>query len=97
METRAESPASDQVASKRGWSDRKRGLLTALAVAVVVAVLAQFPLLHNRIFYFWDDSAAAFLPDWHYIGNQLLNGTWPTMSPEMWMGGNIAGETMMGL
>jgi hypothetical protein len=97
METRVESPADDQVASSRGWSDRKRGLLTGLAVAVVVAVLAQFPLLHNRIFYFWDDSAAAFLPDWHYIGNQLLNGTWPTMSPEMWMGGNIAGETMMGL
>jgi hypothetical protein len=97
METRAESPASDDRAGRRGRTDRKRGLLTALAVAVAVAVLAQFPLLHNRIFYFWDDSAAAFLPDWHYIGNQLLNGVWPTMSPEMWMGGNIAGETMMGL
>lgn len=96
VETQTGSPAAPDESSP-DRNGRKLGVRAGVAVAVAVALLAQFPLIHNSIFYFWDDSAAAFLPDWYYVGNQLLHGVWPTMSPEMWMGGNIAGETMMGL
>ncbi|MBM7771173.1 hypothetical protein JOD54_001377 [Actinokineospora baliensis] len=89
--------APGQDSGGKSTGERRRGLLTGLGVAVLVAVLAQVPLIRNRIFYYWDDSAAAFLPDWHYIGEQLRAGIWPVMSPEMWMGGNIAGESMMSL
>ena len=77
--------------------ERLSGLRTPLVVAAVVGLLALFPLIKNPIFYFWDDSAAAFLPYWHEIGNQLLSGNWPVLRPDMWMGGNLAGEAQISL
>lgn len=68
-----------------------------LVVAVVVAALAMVPVLHTRDFYYWDDSAAVFLPTWRAIGTDLLSGTWPTLRPDLWMGGNWAAEAQFGL
>ncbi|ORL96389.1 YfhO family protein [Prescottella equi] len=65
-------------------------------LALLVAVVAAIPLLSNRWFYFWDDSAAAFAPGWHTIGERLLDGSWPTLFPEMWAGGNITAEALYG-
>ncbi|WP_194913180.1 hypothetical protein [Catenulispora rubra] len=69
----------------------------AVLVAVVVAVLAQIPLLTNRFFYLWDDSAAEFLPVWHRIGTDLLAGHWNPLVPGMWNGGNFAAEALFGI
>lgn len=74
-----------------------RRMAAPALLAVLVAVLAQVPLLHNRAFYFWDDSAAQFIPTWRHIGEQLRAGTFPTMSPELWAGGNLAAEALFGL
>ncbi|GAA1977291.1 hypothetical protein [Catenulispora subtropica] len=70
---------------------------TAALVAAVVAVLAQIPLLTNRFFYLWDDSAAEFLPVWHRIGQDLLAGHWNPLVPDMWNGGNLAAEALFGI
>lgn len=91
--TLAEPPEPDRT---RG-SSRGRGLAVVVGVAVAVALLAQLPLIRNHIFYYWDDSAAAFLPDWYQMGTQLRAGHWPVLDPSMWMGGNFAAEALMGV
>lgn len=68
-----------------------------LVSALVVAVLGVLPALRTPDFYFWDDSAAVFLPTWRAIGLDLLSGTWPTLRPDLWMGGNWAAEAQFGL
>jgi hypothetical protein len=68
-----------------------------LAVAVAVALLAQLPVLRNPAFYYWDDSANEYLPQWYRIGEQLRAGHWAVLDPTMWMGGNHAAWMMMGL
>ncbi|WP_143116445.1 hypothetical protein [Lentzea xinjiangensis] len=60
-------------------------------------VLALFPLTNVQTFYFWDDSAAVFVPGWHHIGTELLAGRFPVLSPDMWPGGNIAAEAQLSL
>ncbi|NUR59253.1 MAG: hypothetical protein HOV87_11365, partial [Catenulispora sp.] len=70
---------------------------TAALVAAVVAMLAQIPLLTNRFFYLWDDSAAEFLPVWHRIGQDLLAGHWNPLVPAMWNGGDLAAEALFGI
>lgn len=77
---------------------RKLGLVTGVAVCAVVAVLAQLPLIGNRIFYYWDDSAAQFLPMWYHLGHLVASGHWPTvLDLHTWMGGNVAGEALFGI
>lgn len=78
--------------------DRRRGVLVALGVCVIVAVLATVPLINNRIFYYWDDSAAQFLPTWFHLGQQVLAGNVPPMLDlQSWMGGDIAAEALFGI
>jgi hypothetical protein len=72
-------------------------VLPPLLLAALVAVTAAIPLIANKWFYYWDDSAAAFAPGWSVIGEKLLAGTWPTLVPEMWAGGNITAEALYGL
>ncbi|TLW93836.1 hypothetical protein FFT09_10800 [Saccharomonospora piscinae] len=77
---------------------RSRGFATAAGVCVVVALLAQLPLIRNRVFYFWDDSAAQFLPMWHRLGERIAAGHWPPLLDlDSWMGGNLAGEALFGV
>jgi hypothetical protein len=76
---------------------RLRALAIPFGVAVVVAVLAQLPFLRSRLFYFWDDSAAQFIPMYRALGNQVLAGHWPILlDPGNWMGGNLAAEALFG-
>lgn len=80
--------------------DRPRALRRfgpAIGLAVLVALLAQLPLLHNPAIYFWDDSAAQFIPTWRYLGEQLRAGNFPLLLPEFWAGGNLAAEALFGL
>jgi hypothetical protein len=67
------------------------------AVVGAVVLLAQLPLVRNRLFYFWDDSAAQFIPMYRALGERVLAGHWPTMlDPDAWMGGNISAESLFG-
>ncbi len=71
--------------------------VTPATLAGVVATLALVPVLREPHFYFWDDSAAVFVPTWRAIGLDLLAGRWPTLRPDLWMGGNWAAEAQFGL
>ncbi len=70
--------------------------LPPTALALTVALAAAIPMFTNRWFYYWDDSAAAFTPGWRVIGERLLSGSWPTLIPELWAGGNITAEALYG-
>ncbi|WP_190823347.1 GtrA family protein [Saccharopolyspora pogona] len=71
---------------------------SAVGVGVAVALLSQVPVLVNPSFYFWDDSAAQFLPMWHRLGERLLAGDWPLgLDLDSWMGGNLAAESLFGI
>lgn len=74
-----------------------RPWLPPAILVLVVSVFAAVPVWKTPNFYFWDDSAAVFLPTWRAIGLELLSGTWPTMRPDLWMGGNWAAEAQFGL
>ncbi|MEY7973118.1 hypothetical protein AB8O38_14075 [Saccharomonospora xinjiangensis] len=77
---------------------RATGFWVATGVCVVVAALAQLPLIRNRIFYFWDDSAAQFLPMWHRLGERIAQGQWPPLlDVDLWLGGNLAAEALFGI
>ncbi len=71
--------------------------LPPVVVAVAVVVLGLVPVLRVPAFYFWDDSAAVFLPTWRAAGLDLLAGHWPAFRPDFWMGGNWAVEAQFGL
>lgn len=90
-------PGAGHPRRRLGFLRPRTDLGTAALVAVVVAVLAQIPLLTNRFFYLWDDSAAEFLPVWHRIGADLLAGHWNPLVPGMWNGGNFAAEALFGI
>nr|WP_279162941.1 hypothetical protein [Rhodococcus erythropolis] len=67
-----------------------------ILLAALVSIVAAIPLISNRWFYYWDDSAAAFTPGWHTIGERILSGSWPTLIPELWAGGNVTAEALYG-
>ncbi|NMM83796.1 hypothetical protein B2J88_05405 [Rhodococcus sp. SRB_17] len=67
-----------------------------ILLAALVSVVAAIPLISNKWFYYWDDSAAAFTPGWHTIGERILSGSWPTLIPELWAGGNVTAEALYG-
>jgi hypothetical protein len=77
---------------------RGKAIAVPAAVAVTVALLAQLPLVRNRLFYLWDDSAAQFIPMYRALGERVLAGHWPVLlDPGAWMGGNLAAEAMFGV
>ncbi|MCP2258111.1 hypothetical protein LX15_001798 [Streptoalloteichus tenebrarius] len=77
---------------------RWRAVAVPLGVCLLVAALALIPLLGNRTFYFWDDSAAQFVPMWNALGERILEGNWPPLLDlDAWMGGNLAAEALFGV
>lgn len=93
MTRQVETTASAQAAS----APSRRPWLLPLALVGSVVVLGLLPFLRSRDFYFWDDSAAVFLPTWRAAGQDLLSGRWPALRPDFWMGGNWAVEAQFGL
>jgi hypothetical protein len=76
---------------------RRSRLVPPLAVAMLVAGMAQLPVLADRRFYLTDDSAAQFLPSWYHLGGLLRSGQFPLLDPTLWAGGNIAAEALFGI
>jgi hypothetical protein len=76
--------------SQRRW-------VPPLVLCLLVALLAQIPVLRQGLFYLVDDSAAQFVPMWRRIGEQLLAGHFPLLDVDSWSGGNLAGEALFGL
>ncbi|MBE9375341.1 hypothetical protein IQ251_12885 [Saccharopolyspora sp. HNM0983] len=80
-------------------SGRDRGRLAApMVTCLLVAAMAQLPVLRPGWFYFADDSANQILPMWYHLGHQIRDGVWPpVLDPDLLMGGNLAAETLFGV
>ncbi|MEB3371840.1 hypothetical protein [Saccharopolyspora mangrovi] len=78
---------------------RDRGRVAVpLITCLVVAALAQIPVLRPGWFYFVDDAATQILPMWYHLGHQVRDGIWPpVLEPDLLMGGNLAAETLFGV
>lgn len=72
-------------------------VLAVLAMLGTVTLAAALPLLRNTIFYFWDDTAAAAVPQWRRIAETVLSGELPLFHVDMWRGGNFAAEMATGI
>lgn len=90
--------SDDEAFSSAG--ERVRGaarFLPPLLMLAVVTVGAILPLFGNHIFYLWDDTAGAGLPNWLQMADSITNGQVPLLRLEMWRGGNFAGEGVGGV
>ncbi|MHA6806024.1 hypothetical protein [Salinifilum ghardaiensis] len=78
---------------------RDRGRLAAPVITcLLIAALAQLPVLRPGWFYFADDAANQILPMWYHLGHQVRDGVWPPLlEPDLLMGGNLAAETLFGI
>lgn len=91
------SPVSDDRADDAAAPSGASRFLPPLLMLVVVAVGAVLPLFRNHIFYLWDDTAGAGLPNWLQMADAVSDGRVPLLQLEMWRGGNFAGEGVGGV
>lgn len=100
-EARGATAMADEDQETSGTRRPRRGArgsaLSVLVMLAVVTVGAMLPLIRNHIFYFWDDTAGAGLPNWLVMARSVSNGDLPLLNLEMWRGGNFAGEGVGGV
>lgn len=81
-------------------ADSRRRLSNWLPVTVMLAATligTLLPVLRNRVFYFWDDTAGVAVGVWQRIPESILNGSSPFLQLDMWRGGNLAAEAATGM
>jgi len=66
-------------------------------LAAAVALTSLLPMVKTPGFYFWDDTAASFVPIWHRIGELVSEGEFPLLQIDMWRGGNLPAEAAAGI
>jgi hypothetical protein len=66
-------------------------------LAAAVALTSLLPMVKTPSFYFWDDTAASFVPIWHRIGELVNDGQFPLLQIDMWRGGNLPAEAAAGI
>lgn len=76
---------------------RAPDVLGVVLVAVTVGLLASLAQWRGTLFFYVGDMYEQFAPLWHVFGSQLRSGTWITMDPSGWMGGNYAAEALTGI
>lgn len=81
------------------WSrgERRSELGWIMLTGLVVAVISAIPPLFFARFYFADDTQAGAWPMWVTLGESLLDGRLPLLSPSAWMAGNLPAEGQWGL
>jgi hypothetical protein len=83
--------------SQRTPARARRCVGPPLLAIAVVAVGMALPMIRNRIFYFWDDSAAVAGPWYRVIATEVVHGRLPLLEVGMWRGGNLAAEAASGM
>lgn len=69
--------------------------VTTMLVATLIGTL--LPVLRTRVFYYWDDTAAAAVGAWQRIPESILSGESPFLQLDMWRGGNFIAEAATGM
>lgn len=94
VKTDAASVGEEPSRTERG---RLRRSLPVVVMLGVVGVLAALPMIRNHIYYFWDDTAVAGVPDFRRMAEVVLSGNFPLLELDMWRGGNFAAEAAVGM
>lgn len=71
--------------------------LIAIGVGLVTALIASIAQWRGNFFFYVGDQHEQFAPLWHVFGESLRAGTWTTLDPAGWMGGNYAAEALTGI
>lgn len=74
------------------FSDRQRGAVAVVVLIASLSVLVLIPLIWNRHFFYFDDTAGGAYGQWYELGKYLLDGQWPLLNPRAWMAGNYTVE-----
>ncbi|WP_210505894.1 YfhO family protein [Naasia sp. SYSU D00057] len=93
-------PGVATVPAKAAPSRRRRQApewLVTLGVGLLVWLLGCIPQWRGSFFYYNGDANEQVTPLWHALGDRLRAGEWVLMDPASWMGGNYAGEALIGL
>ncbi len=78
-------------------TDRRRPWLAPLVLAVAVVITSLLPMIKEPGFYFWDDTAASFMPIYHRVAQLLVEGQFPLLQVDMWRAGNLPAEAAAGI
>lgn len=70
------------------WTD----LVSMAVITVAITLMAIIPMLTNRHFYYFDDTAGGAYGQWFELGQQLSHGHLPLLNLNAWMAGNYAVE-----
>jgi hypothetical protein len=83
----------------RGRTRRVTGSsrLWLVGTPLTALVLGLFPLVSDRRYYFHGDTQIAYSGWWYELGNQVLHGHLPLLSPQAWESGNYIAEGQWGL
>jgi hypothetical protein len=68
-----------------------------VAVAVVTVAAALLRVAFTPSFYFADDTQLGAVGQWYALGDRLLSGSLPILSPGSWQGGNYLAEGQWGI
>jgi hypothetical protein len=68
-----------------------------LATVLTSIVLGMLPLLWDRRYFFHGDTQVAYSGWWYELGDQVLHGRIPLLSPRAWESGNYVAEGQWGL
>ncbi|HET9138251.1 hypothetical protein [Actinophytocola sp.] len=71
--------------------------MVVVGLGVLAALVFTIPYLLHWTFYYVGDNPESFVPRWHYYGEVIRGGHWPTMDPGGWYGGNHAAEAAVSL
>ncbi|AUS78678.1 hypothetical protein C1701_10215 [Actinoalloteichus sp. AHMU CJ021] len=89
------APAAQAGPTVPRWPSER--VLAPAVMLVLTGIAAGLPLVGNRIFYYWDDTAAAAVGIWHRVAEAVLAGRLPLLELDMWRGGNLVGEAATGM
>lgn len=74
-----------------------RRALVPVAVVAITVLVAASRMLVTPNFYFADDTQMGSIGLWYELGDRLLSGELPVLSPQAWQAGNYFAEGQWGL
>lgn len=77
--------------------DARRRWLPPTVMLLATLIGTLLPVIRNRRFYFWDDTAGVAVGVWQRIPEAILSGHLPFLESDMWRGGNLIAEAATGM
>ena len=95
--TRSEEENLRLRAGKRIRSLTRGSIALPIAAVVITTLVALARVSFSSNYFYADDTQLGSVGLWYHLGDQLLKGTLPSLSPEAWQAGNYWAEGQWGL